>query len=140
MQGYFRDELRTNLEKTYLIRGLQTREIMRNVSITEEELRQYYKANQKQFMRPPSVTVREILVSVPTETVAGQQTVNAAADEAARALQKYLNTPLPGLWYDKITVDGTLIEEPAPASTFYHIVCAISEMDQALKRAAAVRS
>lgn len=64
----------------------------------------------------------------------------AAADEAARALQKYLNTPLPGLWYDKITVDGTLIEEPAPASTFYHIVCAISEMDQALKRAAAVRS
>jgi peptidyl-prolyl cis-trans isomerase SurA len=83
--GLTLDELRTNLEKTYLIRGLQTREIMRNVSITEEELRQYYKANQKQFMRPPSVTVREILVSVPTETVAGQQTVNAAADEAAKA-------------------------------------------------------
>jgi peptidyl-prolyl cis-trans isomerase SurA len=83
--GLTLDELRTNLEKKYLIRGLQTREIMRNVSITEEELRQYYKANQKQFMRPPSVTVREILVSVPTETVAGQQTVNAAADEAAKA-------------------------------------------------------
>jgi mannose-6-phosphate isomerase len=60
----------------------------------------------------------------------------AAADEGARALQKYLNTPLPGLWFDKITVEGTLIEEPAPASSFYHIVCAISEMDQALKRSA----
>jgi mannose/cellobiose epimerase-like protein (N-acyl-D-glucosamine 2-epimerase family) len=63
-----------------------------------------------------------------------------AADEAARALQKYLTTPLLGLWYDKITVEGTVIDEPAPASTFYHIVCAISEMDQALQRAAAARS
>ena len=83
--GLTMDELRTNLERTYLIRGLQTREIMSKVSITEEELRQYYKTNQKQFVRPPSVTIREILVSVPTETVGGQQTVNVAADEAAKA-------------------------------------------------------
>lgn len=60
----------------------------------------------------------------------------AAADEAARALLKYLSTPVPGLWYDKMTVEGTLIEEPAPASSFYHIVCAIMEMDQAVTRAA----
>jgi mannose-6-phosphate isomerase len=59
------------------------------------------------------------------------------ADEAARALSKYLNTPLPGLWYDKMTVEGTLIDEPAPASSFYHIVCAIAEMEHATKRAAA---
>jgi mannose-6-phosphate isomerase len=32
--------------------------------------------------------------------------------------------------------DGTLVEEPAPASSFYHIVCAIAEMDQALARVA----
>jgi len=60
----------------------------------------------------------------------------SAADEAARALQKYLNTPLPGLWYDKMTVEGTLLDEPAPASSFYHIVCAISEMEHAVARAA----
>jgi mannose/cellobiose epimerase-like protein (N-acyl-D-glucosamine 2-epimerase family) len=60
----------------------------------------------------------------------------SAADEGARALLKYLNTPMPGLWYDKMTVDGSLIEEPAPASSFYHIVCAIAEMDAATKRAA----
>lgn len=57
------------------------------------------------------------------------------ADEAARALLKYLNTPKPGLWYDKMTPEGTLIDEPAPASSFYHIVCAIMEMDQAVTRA-----
>jgi mannose/cellobiose epimerase-like protein (N-acyl-D-glucosamine 2-epimerase family) len=61
----------------------------------------------------------------------------AAADEAARALQKYLDTPLPGLWYDKMTIDGTLIQEPSPASSFYHIVCAIAEMEHATKRASA---
>ncbi len=59
------------------------------------------------------------------------------ADEAARALQKYLNTPLPGLWYDKMTVEGTLIEEPAPASSFYHIVCSIQVMDAAIASAMA---
>lgn len=58
----------------------------------------------------------------------------SAADEAARALQRYLNTPLPGLWYDKMTIEGTLVEEPAPASSFYHIVCAIEVMDSAIAR------
>lgn len=56
------------------------------------------------------------------------------ADEAARALRAYLNTPLKGLWYDKMNLDGSLIDEPAPASSFYHIVCAIAEMDRALAR------
>lgn len=63
----------------------------------------------------------------------------AAADEAARALLKYLNTPLPGLWYDKMTLEGTFIEEPAPASSFYHIVCAIAELEHATKRASTGR-
>jgi mannose-6-phosphate isomerase len=61
----------------------------------------------------------------------------AAADEAARALLKYLNTPLPGLWFDKMTAEGQMLEEPAPASSFYHIVCAIAEMEHATKRASA---
>jgi len=61
------------------------------------------------------------------------------ANEAARTLQKYLNTPLPGLWYDKMTLEGAFIEEPAPASSFYHIVCAIAELEHATKRAHGVR-
>jgi mannose/cellobiose epimerase-like protein (N-acyl-D-glucosamine 2-epimerase family) len=58
-----------------------------------------------------------------------------AANDAARVLMKYLNTPLPGLWYDKMTVEGAFIDEPAPASSFYHIVCAIAELEHATKRA-----
>lgn len=58
-----------------------------------------------------------------------------AANEAALALTKYLATPVRGLWYDKLTADGQFIDEPAPASSFYHIVCAIAELEHAIKRA-----
>jgi len=58
-----------------------------------------------------------------------------AAAEAAETLLKYLSTPVPGLWYDKMTIEGTFIDEPAPASSFYHIVCAIDVMRSALARA-----
>lgn len=56
------------------------------------------------------------------------------AADAARGLMKYLDTPLRGLWRDKMHPDGTFVDEPAPASSFYHIVCAIAEMEHALKR------
>lgn len=57
-----------------------------------------------------------------------------AANDAALALGKYLATPGRGLWYDKLTADGALVDEPAPASSFYHIVCAIAELEHAIQR------
>jgi mannose-6-phosphate isomerase len=53
---------------------------------------------------------------------------------AARGLMKYLDTPLRGLWRDKMLADGTLVDEPAPASSFYHIVCAVAELEHTLRR------
>ena len=47
---------------------------------------------------------------------------------AARGLQKYLDTPLRGLWRDKMNPDGSFVEEPAPASSFYHIMFALYEL------------
>lgn len=78
------DQLRQNFERTWIRRQVEQREIMRNMTLTEEEARQYYKAHPEQFMKPPTVTLREIAVLVPVETVAGQQTVNVARDEAAK--------------------------------------------------------
>lgn len=46
------------------------------------------------------------------------------AAEAVNAIMRYFRADLPGSWFDRMTPDGTLIEEPAPASSFYHIVCA----------------
>ena len=52
----------------------------------------------------------------------------ACADEVAAAVKGlwlYLQTPVRGSWRDKLKADGTFVEEPAPASSLYHIACAI---------------
>lgn len=55
------------------------------------------------------------------------------AERAASALLRFLQDRAPGLWWDKITADGKWVEEAAPASSFYHIICAISELGTQLK-------
>ncbi|HLA69967.1 MAG TPA: AGE family epimerase/isomerase [Steroidobacteraceae bacterium] len=58
----------------------------------------------------------------------GEAKYFAIAASAAESLQRYLATPIPGLWYDRIDVNGKIVEEPAPASTFYHLVVAVAEL------------
>ena len=58
----------------------------------------------------------------------------AAVSSAFDMLQTYLQTPAPGLWRDRRLPDGAFVDEPAPASSFYHIVLAYAE----LKRVAAL--
>jgi mannose-6-phosphate isomerase len=55
-----------------------------------------------------------------------------AAVEAAQALLRYLASAPPGLWHDRLTRQGQFVQEPAPASSFYHIVAAISELKSAV--------
>ncbi|ATQ43966.1 AGE family epimerase/isomerase [Caulobacter mirabilis] len=47
------------------------------------------------------------------------------AGQAARGLWRYLDTTVPGLWRDKQTAEGDFLEEPAPASSLYHILGAV---------------
>jgi mannose/cellobiose epimerase-like protein (N-acyl-D-glucosamine 2-epimerase family) len=54
------------------------------------------------------------------------------AAEAANGLLKYLNTGVRGLWHDRMNPDGSFIHEPAPASSFYHIVAAVAELTESL--------
>jgi mannose-6-phosphate isomerase len=51
---------------------------------------------------------------------------NAVA--GAKALKLYLETPVPGLWRDKLLGDASWVEEPAPASSFYHIIDALKAL------------
>jgi mannose/cellobiose epimerase-like protein (N-acyl-D-glucosamine 2-epimerase family) len=48
----------------------------------------------------------------------------------------YLNTPVPGLWLDLRLPSGELVDSPAPASTFYHLVGAIAALNHAPSRSA----
>ncbi len=52
----------------------------------------------------------------------------AMTSSASDALLRYLRTDVRGSWLDRLTPDGVFIDEPAPASSFYHIVAAIAEL------------
>lgn len=54
----------------------------------------------------------------------------ASAIAAARAIERYLDVEPRGLWRDRLAPDGRFVEEPAPASSLYHLVCAIAELDR----------
>ena len=64
--------------------------------------------------------------------LAGDRTLWESADEAAATLCRYLDMPTPGLWRDQMQTDGEFVVEPVKASSFYHIVGAILELDRAL--------
>ena len=47
---------------------------------------------------------------------------------AVNAVDAFLLKDRPGLWRDKMTTDGGFVEEPAPASTLYHLIEAIRQL------------
>jgi mannose-6-phosphate isomerase len=60
------------------------------------------------------------------------------ATKAASGLRRYLRSDAPGLWHDRLKPDGQFVIEPAPASSFYHIICAIGELGARLMTPLAV--
>jgi mannose-6-phosphate isomerase len=53
-----------------------------------------------------------------------------AAAQAANALEAFLEVPQQGLWRDWRDETGAFREEPAPASSLYHIAGAIAELER----------
>jgi len=49
-----------------------------------------------------------------------------------RGLNRYLVAAPSGLWLERLNADGTAPEEPAPASSLYHLTCGILVADSAL--------
>ncbi|HEY2835977.1 MAG TPA: AGE family epimerase/isomerase [Rhizomicrobium sp.] len=70
--------------------------------------------------------IKAALLLMETATGSERARYQDGAAAAGAALWRYLETPLPGLWHDRMTTDGDFIAEPAPASSFYHIICCIS--------------
>jgi mannose/cellobiose epimerase-like protein (N-acyl-D-glucosamine 2-epimerase family) len=59
-----------------------------------------------------------------------------AADQARAALARlerlYLSHPVAGGWYDQFDRDGNSLVATIPASSFYHVLCAVTEAEQVL--------
>ena len=83
-EGMTLDGLRQNVERQMLISRVQQDEVGSKLQITEEEARQYYLAHKDEFAQPATVTLREILIEVPTANAQGVAGVNVGADEEAK--------------------------------------------------------
>jgi peptidyl-prolyl cis-trans isomerase SurA len=79
-EGLTMAELRRSLERQMLISRVQQNEVMGKISVTEDEAKAYYAQHKEQFTTPSSMTLREILIEVPTS----EKGVNAAQDDEAK--------------------------------------------------------
>ncbi len=83
-EGMTVDDLRKNVERQFLVGQVQRDEVGSKLSITEEEARQYYLAHKDEFVEPATVTLREVLLEVPTTTTGGQATVNVGKEDEVK--------------------------------------------------------
>lgn len=64
---------------------------------------------------------------------AGSEVAALQAREAlVRLQQHYLNHPVAGGWYDQFDASGRSLVDFIPASSFYHVLCAVAEAERVL--------
>jgi len=74
-------DLRKQLERTMIVQRVQQTEVMSKLQVTDAELKMYYDSHRETFTTKPQMTLREILVSVPTS----DRGVNVGLEEEAKA-------------------------------------------------------
>jgi len=74
-------DLRRNVERSMIVQRVQSNEVMGKIGVSEDEARKYYDTHLSEFTTLPTVSLREILIAVPSDA----KGVNVAADEAAKA-------------------------------------------------------
>jgi peptidyl-prolyl cis-trans isomerase SurA len=80
-EGLTMADLRKQLEKTMIVQRVQQTEVMSKLQITDSELKIYYDSHKDSFTTKPQLTLREILVAVPTS----DRGVNVGLEEEAKA-------------------------------------------------------
>lgn len=95
-------------------RGVAVDELWTDLSVRSDRARLW----------PQTERLRACLARIDRQGAA-DPLLEQAAIEAAAALWRYLETPVPGLWRDKQDGDGAFLDEPSPASSLYHILGAV---------------
>ena len=91
-EGWTVDDLRKNVERSFMLQRVQQDEIGSKLTITEEEARQYYLGHKDEFVEPASVTLREIFIEIPTTVKGGQEGVNVGQDDEAQKKADEIHT------------------------------------------------
>lgn len=79
-EGLTLADLRRNLERQMFVSQVQQRDVVEKISVSDEEAREYYAAHRQEFTTPSEITLREILIEVPST----ERGINAAQDDEAR--------------------------------------------------------
>ena len=80
-EGITEVELRRNLERSMMVSQVQRNEVIEKIAVSEAETRAFYEEHRTEFTTPAELTLREILIEVPTS----DRGVNVAQDDEARA-------------------------------------------------------
>ncbi len=80
-EGLTLEDLRRQIERNMLASRVQQAEVMGKISVSDVEVKQYYEAQKDTFTTQPQVTLREMLIAVPTS----DKGINVAQDDEARA-------------------------------------------------------
>jgi parvulin-like peptidyl-prolyl isomerase len=91
-EGMTMADLRRNLERQMFVSQVQQRDIADKISVTEDESKAYYEAHKTEFTTPSQITLREILVEVPTS----DQGINVARDDEAKGKTEEIRKRLLG--------------------------------------------
>jgi peptidyl-prolyl cis-trans isomerase SurA len=91
-EGLTLDDLRRQIERQMLVSRVQQVEVAGKISVSEDDVKKYYAERRDSFTTQPELTLREILILVPTT----DQGVNVAVDDAARAKAEEIRKRLEG--------------------------------------------
>ena len=91
-EGLTLADLRRNLERNMLVSQVQRAEVNDKISVNDEEARAYYAAHPREFTTPAELTLRELLIEVPTSN----RGLNVAQDDEAKAKAEDLYKRLQG--------------------------------------------
>jgi len=105
-------DLRRNLERSMIVQRVQQNEVMSKIGVTDDEAKAYYEAHMNEFTSAPTVTLREILVSTPTDP----KGINVGADdealEKAQGIRRRVTTG--GENFEKLA--GQISDSPSKAN------------------------
>jgi peptidyl-prolyl cis-trans isomerase SurA len=81
-------DLRKNLERQMIRQRVEQNEVLSKIGVSDSEAHSYYESHMNEFTTPPAVTLREILIAIPTDS----RGVNVAAEESARQRAEGIRT------------------------------------------------
>src|SRR5438093_3938589 len=98
-------DLRRSLERSMIVQRVQQNEVFGKIGVSEDEARVYYESHKSEFTKLPTVTLREILVSVQSDA----RGVNVAAEESAkqRADELRARVTIGGEPFDKVASEAS---------------------------------